>query len=477
MRGRDGQRREGEAGGDRLRRIMDERTMEARIGEALFPGEPNRLTLRIRRGFPGSTPGRALVEYEATLLDGDAEDDVTRVFHARFGSGGRKKFGRCCEILAPPLGDRGRKRLLGGEAALALDDPEMILSVFPLDYGLPWLTDLFDPGRVGEVLQDELARLYGEGRAFQVGGPEAVGYRAGRRCTIRYRVDVSESGGAHITTIPIVGKTHCDDRGRAIFKNLEQLWNWPSEDQGARPSITPRPIAYVPEYNVYFQELQGGLSLYEARVGEIRREFIARAGALLGALHTTGIVVDGAWSTADEIALIRKWCGHLGGLCGDLRAPSEELLSRIESRARRDGLDEADRVIAHRDFYDKQVISGAETLRFIDLDTMTMADPAVDVGNFLAHLYLRGLQWDRPADEVDGEAETFRAEYRGVNPGVGEGRVAFYTATTLFRLACLYAYRPEWRGLSPILLEACRRRLDPAASRAGGTLGGGGWRP
>jgi hypothetical protein len=452
---------------------MDEREMQVRIGRALFPGDPDRLTLRIRRGFPGSRPGHALVEYEVTVREGDDGSSVAGTLHARLGAGGRKRFGRRFEVLTPPLDREGRTLLLEGKAALALDDPEMVLSAFPLDDRLPWLPDLLDPEVVAKILDEDVARLCGEAGTFRVCEPEVVGYRAGKRCTIRYRVELLDPDGGHVRTIPVVGKTHHDDRGRVVFKNLEQLWNWPFEEQGARPSITPRPVAYVPEYNAYFQELQSGLSLYEARVGELRRGFIRRAGGLLASLHTTGIVVDGTWGPADELALIRRWLGHLGIVRADLREAAGGLLARIEAAADRDGIHAFAPVISHRDFYDKQVISGADTLRFIDLDTMTMADPAIDVGNFLAHVFLRAIQRDRPRDEIDREAETFLAAYRGVQPALEEERVVFYTATSLFRLACLYAYRPKWRGLSATLLEACRSRLTPA--RASGHAPDGGW--
>ena len=80
-------------------------------------------------------------------------------------------------------------------------------------------------------------------------------------------------------------------------------------------------------------------------------------------------------------------------------------------------------------------------------------DPTEDVGNFVAHLVLRALQRQLPAETGREQARIFLQRYgQEFEPPPSDG-VAAVAAATLFRLACLYRFRRRWRSLGPPLLE------------------------
>ena len=112
-------------------------------------------------------------------------------------------------------------------------------------------------------------------------------------------------------------------------------------------------------------------------------------------------------------------------------------------------------LITHRDFYDKQVIVGIEGMYLTDFDTVTMSDQGIDAGNFLAHIFLRSLQVGDPREEMIRDSYVFLSACVLHNPSVDVRKIAFYRITSLFRLACLYAYRPAWKGLITKLIEEC----------------------
>lgn len=115
---------------------------------------------------------------------------------------------------------------------------------------------------------------------------------------------------------------------------------------------------------------------------------------------------------------------------------------------------DAERVPSHRDFYDKQVLLAKGRATLIDFDTYCMADPALDLGNFLAHLELARLQSLMPAD---GLRDAFLDGYcRTTDVLPGDVRMSAYEAASLLRLACLYALSTRWRTLAGPLIEACR---------------------
>src|SRR5262249_9497150 len=74
-----------------------------------------------------------------------------------------------------------------------------------------------------------------------------------------------------------------------------------------------------------------------------------------------------------------------------LRAPGEAERSDALERLRvlSSGLPPFPSPRLHGDFYEKQVLVRPDGLAFVDLDDSSAGDPALDLGNFLAHLELR----------------------------------------------------------------------------------------
>lgn len=102
------------------------------------------------------------------------------------------------------------------------------------------------------------------------------------------------------------------------------------------------------------------------------------------------------------------------------------------------------RRLLHRDLHDKQLLvdesSGEARVGMLDVDTLGQGDPALDLGNLLAHLDLRVRQgWAGSQTAVEVEA--------GMIAGYAPDRrtlaaAAGYRALTRTRLRALYAFRP-----------------------------------
>lgn len=99
-----------------------------------------------------------------------------------------------------------------------------------------------------------------------------------------------------------------------------------------------------------------------------------------------------------------------------------------------------ERAVLHRDLHDKQLLIDDCRVGMLDVDTLGLGDPALDLGNLLAHLDLRvqqGWMTERTACDVE----------EGVLEGYAPGErtlcaTAGYRALTRARLRALYAFRP-----------------------------------
>ena len=122
-------------------------------------------------------------------------------------------------------------------------------------------------------------------------------------------------------------------------------------------------------------------------------------------------------------------------------------------------------VLAHRDLHDRQVLVVGSHLWWIDFDLLSLADPLLDAANLSAHLLLRGLQRHGGLDESTAEplgVALLDGLDRYDEPGFWQ-RLRFYQATTLLRLAAVYAMRPPWLHRTPDLLHYAERCLRERA--------------
>ncbi len=150
-----------------------------------------------------------------------------------------------------------------------------------------------------------------------------------------------------------------------------------------------------------------------------------------------------AHTCADEADVVRTWsrraraAGLLAGTPWDRRA-------RDVAAALLDGGDPAWLVVTHRDLHDKQLLWDGETLGVLDLDTVCLADPVLDLANLAVHADLRRAQGRWPAA---GARIVEDAARRVAAASVADVKTRWAIAelATVARLACVYAFRPRWR--------------------------------
>ncbi len=99
-----------------------------------------------------------------------------------------------------------------------------------------------------------------------------------------------------------------------------------------------------------------------------------------------------------------------------------------------------ERALLHRDLHDKQLLVDDGRVGMLDVDTLGLGDPALDLGNLLAHLDLRveqGWASEPVARAVEvGMLVGYAPAERTIAAAAG------YRALTRARLRALYAFRP-----------------------------------
>ncbi len=317
----------------------------------------------------------------------------------------------------------------------------MRVLVSPLDPRFGQLVRLSDPGYVG----DKLARAYAPNpKAPYPFRPRAcavtpIRYRPGKRHVLRY--DCLD--GARRATV--FAKLYTGDRGALVFRVANQAADWLAEHADGVTSV--RPLAYVPEDAVVFYPRAPGAPLFE----HLRRPCrdaagcLERAGAALRVLHDLPEPPAGSLQIHDftaEIEEIAMASNHIAVLIPPVGTAIEALLDHARGLHERLPLEPP--TFTHGDFKCEHLWIAQGRLTLIDFDTCRLADPALDIGKFLADLQLWYAAYDRSG--VEQAQEKFLAGYA---PGAPSGRLIrarLYEAVELVKMTArrVPLYERDW---------------------------------
>ena len=182
------------------------------------------------------------------------------------------------------------------------------------------------------------------------------------------------------------------------------------------------------------------------------------AAAAIAKLHNAAVPVSRHWTVEQELDTLRDRLGQLGLARPELRARLRSLISACKKLAEAT-VSVPDKVL-HRDFYPDNLLFERDRVAIIDLDLVALGDPALDVGNFLAHVTELSLRrWGEP-DRFGGWQREFQNAYfslSGTTPNIW-----IYELLTLVRLTEISTRMADRRFLTGAMLDLCESKLGEA---------------
>ena len=123
--------------------------------------------------------------------------------------------------------------------------------------------------------------------------------------------------------------------------------------------------------------------------------------------------------------------------------------------------DDGERVIAHRDLHDGQLLWDGIDLSLLDLDTAAMAEAALDLGNLWAHADLMAVQ-GRLSPGAHAQVRGLLDNLARTLPTTTERLETYYRSSAL-RLVFVHAFRPTTHQWLPIWVRHCLGHASPFA--------------
>ncbi|MBK9714889.1 MAG: phosphotransferase [Kouleothrix sp.] len=325
---------------------------------------------------------------------------------------------------------------------------------FEQDPALPGLATALDPRRLRAALTAALPEYRdGESEILRVRA-RPLRYRPGKRCTLRFDLWARDRSGAYVPRT-LYGKAYHDRAKAASVYNEMQLLAASAPARAGRVVLAPAE-AFLEELQIVLQAPVVGesLELYlEGLQGDVTHgdqrgwDGVIRSADALAAVHTSGVAAGRARPIDKELSRFGKRAAQaaavdpaVGGRLGELAAALPKWRPLLPEWGEQI-------TIVHGDCKHSQCLLTPAGVAILDWDHIGMADPATDIGTYLATFRQMGLhqelksrgsaaalartQWLRELEDA------FLDEYVAAS-GFGAGfypRAHWYEAVALMRKA------------------------------------------
>ncbi len=341
------------------------------------------------------------------------------------------------------------------------------VTVITQDDGLPALAQALDTDRMRPFLVQAAGLHLGDATDLCCSA-EVLNHKPGERCTIRYTLAHSSRQEGLSNAVRVIGKLYRKPRlAECMYRRTQALNSGLFNHGGAM--CTPAPLMLLPELGLVLQECVEGGDIRHVLAAGNSDGPLSLAAQWLARLHAasplTGLETK---SLEHELAKVDRWCDEIAP-CLTSSDPDAQRLRRAQDSLHRLAREMSPYVpvMIHKDFYYANVLWDGQHVWVLDFDQMSMGDPALDVGHFLAHL--KSLAY-RTTDVAHSYAEPGRFFLDAYVDRAADNihlRVPFYRAYTFLKLAATEASRKrmQWVQLTQVLTSlACREMDEPLGS-------------
>ena len=376
------------------------------------------------------------------------------------------------------------------EMAASLQPSVMQIYPFEDDPALANLTTVLDGQKMAQILFDNL-RIAGS-LAFINDATRILRcqvtplrYRLGKRCTLRFDLWLRDGERGAISKRTLYGKLyHSVSKAQAVYDEMQMLAAAPALRMGG--VTVAQAVAFVPTLPMVFQAPVRGMPL-DLLLSQPKRTALAHnaqtrtgirgAAAALAALHKVEGSTNRLRPVAAELERFQRRSAKIMAVDPIVGGSLYELACALPAWLDQLPVWGAENTLVHGDckpsqFFIDQAATGEVTVALLDFDHCGMADPAADVGNFLATLrqlgIVQGLTQREPTmvAHLQQGLATLETEFlsaylaaRPCHPGF-RARAAWYQAVALLRKALRSFARSPRSPLPALLVQAAWRCLE-----------------
>jgi hypothetical protein len=303
----------------------------------------------------------------------------------------------------------------------------------------------------------EFAAVADQGMRVTVENIELIRHKLGRRAVIQYTVRMDDATtGRAMQERTLVGKARAKGLDRKSFRITSELY---SEFKRTKPEgvCVPQPCQMVPAFNMWLQEKAPGEPLADVLMGDNAGALASRIAQAAYKVHRSTVVPTRTHTVGNEVEILQERLAAVAMARPEWNLRITKLTEQCHALAL--ALPPVTPQPIHRDFHPGQILVDGPRLWLLDFDLFSNGDPAVDVGNFLAHLTdlsLRHFGNERHLAAVEREIEDTYVALAGEEI---RQRIHTYALLTLARHVYISTQFAERRAFTEPLLSLCEQRM------------------
>ena len=452
------------------------------------------------------SPGKALylldhninLQYKLAIQDHVRNQTINTLVNARLfrvPSESRTYLEQSLEPIAARM--EGRPEIKPFANPVAVIEPlNMTLSAFPIDGMIPTLVDATNPEKVAGLLGKALPQaLSGE---FMITDVRLLLAHYGRykRCVLRYSIDGVQTETQTPQSLTVYGKVDPDGLGGATVEVIAALRELLLRADLPYHFRIPHSLGYFPDLQLLLMEALPGKPFFKellktwtgnnnssrneksADETPVTLEQTVQTCALIAAtLHSSEIKLGRQNPLEVQVAKLREEADVLSEVLPELGAQITAWIDQTVEFAQ--AYPAMPLCFSHGDFTYTQLIFEGKEGGLVDFDTICQAEPAQDLGHYLAYQRLNIIKDQDPDAPFPQEAierlcALFLDTYIGISrawipdEALLRGRVAIYELISLIRLA-LHSWEKmkgsRLKQTLPLLEERieCQRQISLSA--------------
>jgi hypothetical protein len=419
-------------------------------------------------------PGKALylpdhiinMQFKLTIQDNASNETIETMVNARLFQDLDTCKTYLDDILKPiAMRMEGRPEMKPFARPVAMiEHLRMTLSIFPIDGMIPTLVDTTDPNKIAEILSKTLPEtLSGK---FVIENVQLLLAHYGRykRCVLRYSVEGKQTATQTPQSVTVYGKIDADGLGSQIGPIISALREALQKPDLLYRFRVPRSLGYFPDLQLLLMEALPGKPFFKPllkawiennnhqKAGneglpheeDARLDKAIQTCALIAAtLHSSNIKLGRQTTLEMQVAKLQESADVISQVYPELGAQVNSWIQQTVDFAK--AYPAMPLCFSHGDFTYTQLIFDGKEGGLVDFDTMCQAEPAQDLGHYLAYQRLNIIKDQDPnapfaPEAIEHLCALFLNAYIEVSKdwipdeALLRGRVAIYELISLIRL-------------------------------------------
>ncbi len=322
-----------------------------------------------------------------------------------------------------------------------------------VDPGIATLSQVLDPMALAKHLRLSCLAA-GNGGTVEEVQVRVLRHWEQRRCTLE--IGMRTQNGRQ----SVIGKVYHNDRPD-VFEAMDAI-----RQAGFGPQdefSIPEPLAYLPALRLLLQEkVEGPLAKEIFKTGDEQSRAAAaeRCARWLARFHARAPKAGPVFDSHRRAKTLQRYSSRVAKLSGRCADKAGRLLQRLEDAE--SSLSQVEMRSSHGSFNAGHVILGNGRTVVFDWDGYDVADPARDVGRFVATLRRVALGQLDSIRALDAAAEIFLKTYLAEGQPLAEKNLRFYEASACLKLAKSVNH---WEERTEAMVDEGLRVLEQGAIR------------